>query len=336
MTMGHKHSISRPIIIPELKDVTLKGVEPIGKNLGSGAYASVHSVRYNGAEFAAKSLHPILYNEASDELKDEMKNNFVQECLRLSNLRHPNIVEFKGVYYDTSKSHMCSFPIMVMELMDTTLDEFVESRRTNIPFSEKVSILRNISQGLCFLHGHKPQIIHRDLTSNNVLLTRKLVAKIGDLGMSKVIPAGSKKAKGKHKMTQGKQGTPDFMPPEVMPVEHNVYYDASMDVFSLGGIALHLLSEEWPSPGPPKEKDPITKEMRSLSEVERRKQYLDKIIGNYKAPRLIEMVKKCLNDDPDKRPTIYEVFEIIDLFFKVAIDLYMHYAKQKLPMCNKV
>lgn len=49
----------------------------------------------------------------------------------------------------------------------------------------KLSILVDIAQGLEFLHGQA--IVHTDLSSNNVLLTKWLVAKIADLGVAKVI-----------------------------------------------------------------------------------------------------------------------------------------------------
>ena len=295
--------------ISELNDVTLEEVEPLNEELGRGSYGLVFTVKYNGIVCAAKKIHPILTDNASPEEKQEIKDNFIDECLRCSSIRHPNIVNFLGVYYESVPS---SLPIMVMELMDTSLAKFVENNKSKISFRTKMSILHDVSLGLSFLHNRiKPHILHRDLSPNNVMLTiplavlpNHLVAKIGDLGVAKVVRADNRQTKSK--LTKA-PGTVDFMPPEAQV--DNPAYDTPIDVFSFGGIALHVFSEEWPTPSAIKQKDPHTKKMITLTEVERRHQYLDKMTD--KAAGLRKMVEECLDDDPDKRPPMQEVSIII-------------------------
>ena len=48
--------------------------------------------------------------------------------------------------------------------MHTSLTKFIANNKSNIPFGKKISILHDASQGLSFLHNHKPQILHRDLS----------------------------------------------------------------------------------------------------------------------------------------------------------------------------
>ena len=294
-------------LIPELKDVTLKGVLPLNDELGRGAYGSVFTVKHGDVVCAAKKIHPILIESVTDEEKQRIKDDFICECLCCSSIRHPHIVQFVGVYY---RSEQSSLPIMVMELMHASLTKFVTNNKPNISFGRKISILHDASQGLSFLHNHKPQILHRDLSPNNIMLTSNLVAKIGDLGVAKVVRAGSKETISKLQLTRAVPGTPDFMPPEVMEV--NAAYGASIDVFSFGGIALYLFSEEWPTPCGQKMRDPVTKKLRALTEPERRQQYLDKMTG--KAAGLKKMVEQCLDDDPDERPPIQEVSTIMEPF----------------------
>ena len=226
--------------IPELKDVTLSGTMSVGKELGRGAYGKVYSVRYRENTFAAKEIHPLLIEGVNPEDREAIKNDFVKECLRCSAMHHPNVVEFVGVYYPNQSG----IPIMVMELMETSLASFVKNNKSNIAIKTKISILFDVSCGLTFLHTRKPPVIHRDLSPNNVMLTSKLVAKIGDLGVAKVIRAD--RTQTKSRLTTA-PGTADFMPPETFVADP--VYGFPVDVFSFAGIALHVFSEEWPSPG---------------------------------------------------------------------------------------
>ena len=160
-----------------------------------------------------------------------------------------------------------------------------------------------MSLGLCYLHNHDLPIVHRDLSPNNVLLTAHHVAKISDLGVAKVIKADSRKT-----LTKA-PGTVDFMPPESLA--SSPVYGPPMDVFSFAGIILHTFNQQWPSPTEQVQFDPKTRKMVALSEVERRQQYLDKMIGE--AEVLRPLVEKCLDYDPAVRPTIATVCERIQV-----------------------
>ena len=291
-------------IIPELKDVTLKGVIPQKGELGRGAYGIVFKVKHGQAMYAAKKIHPILVDNVRSGEMETIKGDFIRECLCCSCIQHPNIVQFVGVYYDSAQSNL---PMMVMELMDTSLAKFIENNEGQIIIRTKISILYDVSQGLNFLHSHKPQILHRDLSSNNVMLTRRqIVAKIGDLGVAKVVRADNRQTKSKLTIAPG---TLHFMPPEAL-VDDNPVYGTPIDVFSFGGVAIHVFSEEWPTPSGQKMIDPVTEELVALSEAKRRQKYLDTMTG--KAAVFRELVERCLSDNPKKRPPIQEVSTFIE------------------------
>ena len=137
--------------------------------------------------------------------------SFMRECRQCSTLRHPNVIQFLGVYYPTGMggANRMRLPVMVMEMMADSLTSFVE-KHEKIPVHIKYSIVRDVSLGLCYLHNHDPPTVHRDLSPNNVLLTAHHVAKINDLGVVKVIKADSRKT-----MTKA-PGTVDFMPPDCL------------------------------------------------------------------------------------------------------------------------
>ena len=289
----------------QLKDLTLEDVILQNKELGRGAYGKVFTVDFVGLPCAAKEIHSLLIDGVSPEENKAIKDGFIRECYHSSLIRHPNIVQFMGVYYAKPSDPRTDLPIMVMELMDTSLTSFIEKNQSKIAITTKLSIMHDVSLALSYLHTRRPAVIHRDLSSNNVLLTGHLVAKISDLGTAKMIRADSKQTKSR--LTTA-PGTLHFMPPEALD-EEDPSYGTPVDVFSFGGIALHLFSEKWPTPSGHKKRDPITKKMISLSEVERRQQYLDKM--TMEKAVLKEMVMRCLDDDPDERPQIQEVSKMI-------------------------
>ena len=286
----------------QLKNLTLENVVPQNKELGHGAYGKVFAVDYVGLPCAAKEIHSLLLHGVSAEDKKAIKDGFIRECYHSSLIRHPNIVQFMGVYY-TERSDL---PIMVMELMDTSLTSFIENNQSKIAVETKLFILHDVSLGLSYLHTRRPAVIHRDLSSNNVLLSKgHFVAKISDLGTAKMIRADSKQTKSR--LTTA-PGTLHFMPPETLD-EENPIYGTPVDVFSFGGVALHLFSEEWPTPGVQKKRDPTTNKLVALSEAQRRQRYLDTM--TVEGAALKEMVMKCLDDDPNQRPPIQEVSQWI-------------------------
>ena len=296
-----------------IQGFVLKGVTPLNrKELGRGAYGKVYAVKYCQTVCAAKEIHSILIEDVGEAERRLTIDSFLRECRQCSMLRHPNVIQFLGVYYPlgigVGGANRMRLPVMVMEMMADSLTSFVE-KHEKIPVHIKYSIVHDVSLGLCYLHNHDPPIVHRDLSPNNVLLTAHHVAKISDLGVAKVIKADSRKT-----MTKA-PGTVDFMPPECLA--NSPVYGPPMDVFSFAGIILHTFNQQWPRPTESIQFDPKTRRKIALLEVERRQQYLDKMIGE--AEVLRRLVEECLDDDPAVRPIIATVCERI----QVSKDVYM-------------
>ena len=281
--------------------LVLKGVTIFTSDeLGRGAYGRVYKVKYCETVCAAKEIHSILIEGVGRVEVQRTVQSFLRECQQCSKLRHPNVIQFLGVYYPTDDASKMTLPVMVMEMMVDSLTSFVK-KHANLPVYMKYSIVHDVSLGLCYLHNHEPPIVQRDLSPNNVLLTAHHVANISDLGVAKVIKADSKKT-----MTKA-PGTVDFMPPEALST--SPVYGPPMDVFSFAGI--HTFNQQWPSPTDQVQFDPKTRKMVALSEVEHCQQYVDKMIGE--AEMLRPLVEKCLDYDPAVRPTIVVVCERIQI-----------------------
>ena len=266
-------------------------------------YIQVFLIRYKGKLYAAKRLYSTLTDEISLGDREAVKNNFIRECLCYKAIKHPNIVQFLGMYYEK----VYEFPVMVMELMNCSLSSFVKNKCFNVEKKVKMSILYDVSLGLSFLHGHEPQIVHGDLSSNNVMLTNQLVAKIGGLGVAKSIQACSKKTLS----TQAQAPEVlDFMPPEILRGNDVTVYTTPVDVFSIGCVALHIFSKTWPTPVPSKTAGDEANEPVVLTEAQRRKKYLDMMIGKGIVV-LKNLIERCLSNDPNLRPTVEEMSDLV-------------------------
>ena len=278
----------------QLQHLYLTGVRPNGKDIGIGSYGKVFEVECCGRVFAAKEIRPILMQGINRVQFQATKKAFLYECIQSMALGHPNVVTFLGVYNPGGQL----LPVLVMERMKESLTSVV-IKYPNIPMYMKLSILTDVSQGLWYLHTHQPPVVHRDLSPNNVLLDSHFVAKISDLGVAKVIQADSRTTK------TCAPGTVDFMPPESL--QESPKYGPPLDVFSYGGIILHVMNQKWPTPLHYVMIDPTTGKRTALSEVERRQEHIEKMSGI--PADLLPIVNECLEDLPDRRPPISRVSE---------------------------
>ena len=267
----------------QLDPFKLTEVLVTSNKLGHGSYATVLELEYMGLKCAGKKIHEVLLSKGASS---HTVKRFERECRLLSQIRHPNIVQFLGVYIQSNEM----VPLLVMEFLPTNLTYCIEEHGA-LPHEISYSVLHGVALGLSYLHGQAPPIIHRDLSSNNVLLTHNLMAKISDLGVASILNLTPLQVS---HMTQT-PGTPAYMPPEVMVA--NPKYDTSIDEFSYGILMIHVLCGSWPDPqiGPTRSKHG---KLIPVSEAERREMFLQ-IIGNDHP--LMNLTLKCIDNDPEQR-----------------------------------
>ena len=189
-------------------------------------------VEVNSLKCAGMKIHEALL-AAGNVGVQEIASKYVQECQLMSDLRHPNITLFLGVCFLPN----CQLPVLLMERLNGSLDDLLETV-PNIPLALKRSMLEDVARGLLYLHKHTPQIVHRDLTARNVLLTASLVAKITDFGNSRIVNLQP----GQLARTLSRlPGTLVYMPPEALSASSR--YGPSLDIFSFGHLALFTLTQ---------------------------------------------------------------------------------------------
>ena len=263
----------------------------IREEISRGSFGTVYRGSLQGRHVAIKQLYPALVNypalaqEDKDEYTYAMKA-FSNECNLLRENRHENLLHFVGLYDSASGA-----PLLVTELMKESLTEYLKRKRNAIDNSRKVNICLEISKGLAFLHNLDPLVLHRDLTSNNVLIGFADQVKIGDLGQAKLLNL-------KEKLNIALTTAPGnilYMPPEALV--RNPSYCEKLDVFSEGVVFLQVMCER----AAPR---PLMIGIGTMPEVERRKDDLDELYTDHPMRCII---LDCLQDDPQLRPCASDV-----------------------------
>ena len=296
----------------DLVRYTLKNIEEIAVNESNrfrcGSDAEVVELNWNGTRCVGKKLHPVFFQEDSDPNGIQcLVKKFCKEIKLLSEMKHPNIVQFLGLYYQNiispQRSGVAKKPILVMEKMDYSLTEFlkVHPKGGCIPQEKVISILSDVARGLIYLHVVQ-EIAHRDLSSNNILVTESLSsAKIADFGSARILDTQSQ-AKWIVELT-AQPGTQDFMPPEAL--EDPPRYGLSVDVFSFGCVIIHLTTHKWPKPSGKS----VNYNTIILSEWDRRFKLISEM-GIYSF--LKPVVKQCLEDHDYLRPSSKEILSSLE------------------------
>ena len=233
------------------------------------------------------------------------------ELLLQRTINHPNIVQTIGIAFYDDRS-----PIILMECMQATLQEYILSSNPSVPLNKRAKLLCDVAKGLHYLHNHNPIIIHRDLTATNVLLDETLTrAKLSDFGNGRVLDltAGCTPV-------SSQSGTLHYMPPEVLALED---YDSSLDVFSFGHLMLFTIIQEipWRLLGATFVDHNGT---QGRSEVERRQQYIIKSHQQLgRNHTLTILMERCLDNVCGRRPSA-----------EVLVDTLSHVVSVTTQHCN--
>ena len=270
--------------------------------LGIGSFGKVCKAECDDLLCAAKLMHETLFDLTMVQLAEPQNEQrlplrrFEQECEFLSTIRHPNIIQYLGMY-QYPETHL---PVLLMELMDESLTHFLEHSPQPIPYHIQVNICHDITLAISFLHSNG--IVHRDLSGNNVLMIGNVRAKVTDFGMVRL---GSLHPSASHLTFTMCPGTDVYMPPEA--VKDVPVYTEKIDCFSFGVITVQILTRLFPTPGNRRKEieiDNVGLVEKRISEYERRQNHISEIDPNHP---LLPIALSCLKDKDIERPSAHHL-----------------------------
>jgi TOMM system kinase/cyclase fusion protein len=270
------------------------------EKLGEGGMGMVYRVQDTRLlrQVALKFLPPDLLTDENN------RSRFIQEAQTASSLNHPNIC----VIHDINEADSTHF--IVMELVEgKTLREILEHRGC-LPEKEVVDIAIKVCAALAAVH--EKGIFHRDIKTDNIMISRQGYVKVMDFGLAKLATdvaetiAGweskiGQRDKGKIPRKEystrvvlpslsGLLGTVSYMSPEQA---QGKAVDQRSDIFSLGVVLYELLTATLPFEG--ESNDTI------LSKIIADPPEPIKLKKRDIKPDLEQFVNRCLNKDIEKR-----------------------------------
>ena len=220
--------------------------------------------------------------KATLKIQKAALESFQNECSYLKLLVHKNIIR----HFATLTEPNSNLPILVMELMDCSLKQFLDSNQYNrLTILSEISLCSDIAKGLEYLHSQ--DIIHRDLCDDNVLLKtteNTTTAKIADFGMSRILPYDYLS-----KTLTGLGHRQVYLPPEAM--DDPYHYSHTLDVYSFGVLATQIIR--------------VKVNIRNKTE-------LLAILENIPETHVLKnIVQSCLSEDRKDRPQAADVVKQI-------------------------
>jgi len=330
----------------------------LDQELGSGAYGQVFRANCDHLPCAAKVLQlhrrrseswlenmsrnnflSSQSNTSSDSraaMDDHSFNTFMKECEVLKKMQHPCIIQYLGVALGVAGSPQEGSIAVLMELAGTNLTQLLHRRR-RLPLPLQMQFCQDVVLGMAYLHRN--HVVHRDLSSHNVLVVGNSKLKLSDFGMAATLDAS-----GTGRLHDPVPGTEAYMPPEAFPPTSKapVSYAHKLDCFAFGVLSLQIVTGKFPRPTPSRKKislvtgQPLVWSVRgrhddatayrhgntegqpafrwkTVGEVERRKRHLDVVGG---AHPLLQLLLQCLMDHEENRPSADSICKELEMIIR--------------------
>ena len=242
--------------------------------LGTGGWGYVARGTFRGQTVAVKCLHRGI-------LSPQNEGRVRREISIMSQVRHPNLLLLIGAVLTVEGTG----PLIVTELLDRSLRSAYEGGM--LEERSKVPVLRDVASALAYLHSHHhTPIIHRDVSSANVLLEairhdRQWKAILSDFGSANL----------SHLATTPAEGAAVYSAPEVS-TDNRSRQTVKIDVYSFGVLMCEVCLCRFP---PERRHFPSM-----LSDVRRT------------APNMFPLARDCTSHAHQDRPGMREVLQRID------------------------
>ncbi|XP_015887892.3 MDIS1-interacting receptor like kinase 2-like [Ziziphus jujuba] len=276
--------------------------------VGVGGFGSVYKTSLStGQVVAVKKFHENDGVMSSEE-------TFTSEIYVLTRVRHRNIIKLYGFCSHTRHSFLV-YEFMERGSLVKILSDDVQAKE--LEWSKRVNIVKGLAKAICYLHHECfPPIVHRDISSKNVLLEAEYEAHISDFGSARAFHPGSSN-------WSPFAGTVGYSAPELA---YTMKINEKSDVYSFGVVTLEVIMGKHPgdlvlslSTSPLIEVHQILlKDVLDQRLSPPRRQVADQVAY------IVEQAFACLNPIPQSRPTMKQVSEKLSTSSVLSLSKPLH------------
>ncbi|TDL15576.1 kinase-like protein [Rickenella mellea] len=275
-----------------LRGVKLQGTHPVA----GGGYSDIWKGTLGSQSVALKAFR-IFFNDTS-RIKNKILKDFCHEAVMWRQLRHKNILPFYGVFQgDETFDRLC----LVSPWSEAgNIVDFLTSH----PDSDRILLLSDVVDGLCYLHSFDPPVVHGDLKGANIFVTHSGIACLGDFGLTRFRDSQDNNIW--QSTTGNASGTSRWTAPELLASDvsgQNIRANRASDIYSFGCVCLEVFTGNPP-----------------FSEILREAVVVMAIIQKQTPQRpfgdcvkhglddsMWDMISQCWHADPNLRPTVLQV-----------------------------
>ncbi|KAH0683932.1 hypothetical protein KY285_021409 [Solanum tuberosum] len=255
--------------------------------IGKGGHGSVYKVNLPSlGNIAIKRLH--------SSFENSYHNSFMNEVRALIGIKHRNIVNLYG-YCSNAQHSFLVYEYAERGSLSSILSNEVESRK--LDWLKRVNIIKGVAFALSYMHHDcSPPIVHRDISSSNVLLDSKYEARVSDFGIAKILKPDSSNC-------TALAGTYGYVAPELA---YTMKVTQMCDVYSFGVLALEIIKG--------KHLGEYITVLANSSTRDNILQFSDLLDERLPYPEervkevllfIIKLASSCLLETPKSRPTMY-------------------------------
>ena len=267
--------------------------------IGGGTIGTVYKATFEGGvAIAVKKLETLGKIKSQEE--------FEREISRLSHLRHPNLVSLQGYYWSpTTQLILSEF------IPNGNLHEHLhfEGKREELSWPRRYRIIRGTARALEYLHHDcKPQVLHLNIKSTNILLDENYEGKLSDYGLGNLLPfMGNTGATNFHSAV-------GYVAPELG--SQSFAFSDKCDVYSFGVVCLEIATGRRPvGRSEAAEVVVLCDYVRRMVEKGRASDCFDESLVGFSENEVAQVLRiglMCTWESPKRRPSMSEVVEYLE------------------------
>jgi hypothetical protein len=274
--------------------------------VGGGSVGTVYKATFeNGSSIAVKKLETLGRVTNQDEFEHEMG--------QLGNLNHPNLVIFQGYYWSSSMQLILSEFMTKGSLYDHLHGNLRRSSSRGdggeLSWERRFNIALGTARALAYLHHDcRPQVLHLNIKSSNIMLDEEYEAKLSDYGFGKLLPILGSFELSRFHAASG------YIAPEL--ASPSLRYNDKSDVFSFGVVLLEIVTGRKPVDSPGAAEAVVLHDyVREILEEGTKSVCFDRRLRGFIEAELVQVLKLglvCTSNTPSSRPSMSEVVQFLE------------------------